>query len=965
VSRPTVPGPFRRLLRERSRLVAVGLLAATALASSGLQAGAVAALRATLDSQWRGAYDILVTARDTVAPIEGMLPPNALGAAGGLSLDDVELVRRVDGVGIAAPIGEIAVPSLQFAQPNIAIPAALAGVTEQARAFRITVEYTTDDGLGERIVDTKVFDIAVEGSLPPASTDPDPECSVTGSSFNDFTIPDGDLYPAIEAWMCSSGRETGNGVYQSFGGDGWGYSGEVAPGILEFGISEAPQTVTRIVLIDPEAERELLGERADFLDELIALDPSPSTDVRVMDDWAAADGGPHGQDYLADQEEAAALGFGYPPEVVDELRRLYAANGADWDAEFESGFGAVYFPLLVADASPAALSARITFEDFGPVVRTEPDPETGMQMGTPYRLPESMTPEATGTFVGEAVADLSGVLNPFLEAVPGIAWPGADDAAVETLSDYSALSVMASARVATAPYEVTDDGIVLRAAGHREPAHPQANTGPPNYFDVRADAESLGVESVYNGFESPTSFTRGAIAVPIGSFSTEGLTADEDAASFVPLGAYQDVLATIIGGDHAGAELAPSVTGLGLVSPRTVAIGSLASVAEWSDGSPVSAIRVRVDGITGYSTESQERVVEVARAIEALGLRATIVAGSSPSPQQVRVLDYAFGSTDGEPQTVGELGTVEQNWSELGAAARAELSLDAATLAALAIALAAAVVLLGAVQIAGIPGRRAQSTALRELGFTSARTARWYLAEELPGLVGLGAVAALAVVLSGGSTLSLRTVGVATGAAVLLSVLSVVLGSRPGRPARVRRRRSNRRGVATVAAFGARQVVLHPFASVLHFAGIALVGLAGGALAGGLLRGREESGRSILARLLGDALLVPQLALGAVGVGAGIALVVLVRRVDLRRRAVQWQTLHAAGWTSGQLAVAQRVEGAVVVAPAVILAIAGAWGGATAFAPDVAAWIVATIAGLSAVATAGASLLAARERTRP
>jgi hypothetical protein len=105
--------------------------------------------------------------------------------------------------------------------------------------------------------------------------------------------------------------------------------------------------------------------------------------------------------------------------------------------------------------------------------------------------------------------------------------------------------------------------------------------------------------------------------------------------------------------------------------------------------------------------------------------------------------------------------------------------------------------------------------------------------------------------------------------------------------------------------------------------------------------------------------------LGAVGVVAGIALVVLVRRIDLRRRAAQWQTLHAAGWTSGQLAVAQRVEGAVVVAPAVILAIAGAWGGATAFAPDVAAWIVATIAGLSAVATAGASLLAARERTRP
>jgi hypothetical protein len=130
------------------------------------------------------------------------------------------------------------------------------------------------------------------------------------------------------------------------------------------------------------------------------------------------------------------------------------------------------------------------------------------------------------------------------------------------------------------------------------------------------------------------------------------------------------------------------------------------------------------------------------------------------------------------------------------------------------------------------------------------------------------------------------------------------------------------------------------------------------------LRGREQSGSSILAGLLADALLVPQLALGAVGVVAGIALVVLVRRIDLSRRATQWQTLHAAGWTSGQVALAQRVEGAIVVAPAVVLAVSAAWLGATTFAPDVAAGIVATVTGLCAAATAGASLLVARERTR-
>jgi hypothetical protein len=400
------------------------------------------------------------------------------------------------------------------------------------------------------------------------------------------------------------------------------------------------------------------------------------------------------------------------------------------------------------------------------------------------------------------------------------------------------------------------------------------------------------------------------------------------------------------------------------VSPRTVAIGSLDSVADWPDGAPVSAVRVRVGDIDGYTTPAQERVVAVAQAIEELGFRATIVAGSSPSPQQVRVLDYAFGTADGDAQTVGELGTIEQSWSELGAAARAELSLSAATLAGLVIALAAAVVLLGAVQLAGIPGRRVQATALRELGFPRGRIARWYLAEEAPTLLGLGAVAAVAVVLSGGSTLSVQTIGVAGAAAVGLSVLAVVVGSRPAGLPRVRRRRSNRRGVPSVAAFGARQVMLHPLASLLHFGGILLVGLSGGALAAGLLRGREESGRSILARLLSDTLFVPQVALGVVGVAAGIALVALVRRIDLRRRATQWQTLHAAGWTSGQLALAQRVEGLLVVVPGVLLAAAAAWFGTALLAPDVEPWIVAIVTGGCAAATAAVSILAAREGTR-
>ncbi len=962
MTRDRVPGPLRRLLRERSRLVAIGLLAATALASSGLQAGAIAALRASLDANWRGAYDILVTAADAPAPVDGMLPPNALGAAGGLSLTDVETVRAVAGVEVAAPIGEIAIPSLTWVHPRIVVPLDAFGIDEAPRAFRLTVDYTTDDGLGERVVARRVFEVIADLS-PPAVEFPDaPPCTGEGSGINDVTLRDPAEYPALAAWFCGDRRmERTGGVFLDYGGNGWGGGGEVGEGVFEFSMDGAPQTVSRIVLVDPRAERALLGDRAAFLDPLIDLAPTTTTGPLEITAWARDDGGEFGQAFLDQQGRIGESP--YPPDVLDDIRRLYAANGKDWDAEWASGFGATYMPLVVAENAPASLGARLTVEDFGEAARRSAD-ASGMPVGFPYVFPEGLVAGEPGALIGTSAADLSGLLNPFVDTQPKILWPGSDDAISDVLPLYNSLGIPSSARVTAAPFTVTEDGILLSSSGYREPTY-GANKQMPDYFGLRADPEELGVETAYGGFEAEHTVRQGGTGVvPIGSFTTDGLAVGDDVANYVPLGAYQELGAVIVDGEHAGSTLQPSVTGLGLVSPRTVAIGSLASLGENVDREPVSAIRVRVADIAGYSTSAQERVVAVAQAIEDLGFRATIVAGSSPSPQQVRVLDYAFGTVDGETQRVGELGTIEQNWSELGAAARAELSLSAATLAGLVIALAAAVVLLGAVQLAGIPGRRVQASALRELGFPRGRIARWYLAEELPALLGLGAVAALAIWLSGGSTLSFQTIGVAGAAAVAFSVAAVVTGSRPERMRRIRRRRSNRRGVPTVAAFGARQVVLHPLASTLHFAGILLVGLSGGALAAGLLRGREESGRSVLARLLSDTLLVPQLALGAVGVAAGIALVVLVRRIDLRRRATQWQTLHAAGWTSGQLALAQRVEGLLVVVPAIVVASAAGWFGSTLLAPDVAPWIVAVVTGACAVATAAVSILVSREGTR-
>ena len=104
-----VPGAARRLWRDRQRVVALGLLALTAVAASGLQSTSAAVLQQTLDENWRGSYDILVTQQGKDPVTAGMLHSDALvdATSGRLSRDDLELIRSLPGVEVAAPIAEV------------------------------------------------------------------------------------------------------------------------------------------------------------------------------------------------------------------------------------------------------------------------------------------------------------------------------------------------------------------------------------------------------------------------------------------------------------------------------------------------------------------------------------------------------------------------------------------------------------------------------------------------------------------------------------------------------------------------------------------------------------------------------------------------------------------------------------------------------------------------------------------
>ncbi|MFT4052536.1 MAG: hypothetical protein QM677_09845, partial [Microbacterium sp.] len=311
-------------------------------------------------------------------------------------------------------------------------------------------------------------------------------------------------------------------------------------------------------------------------------------------------------------------------------------------------------------------------------------------------------------------------------------------------------------------------------------------------------------------------------------------------------------------------------------------------------------------------------------------------------------------------QEVGDLGTVVQRWSELGAAARVSLAVGGASFAVLALALAAAALLLAAVQLSGIPTRRAQAAVMRELGFTRARIARWFAGEEVPGIALIVVVAGVAVVSSGGTALVWTTAAIVAATVTLAGLVGVVAGSRHRTGAQPRDARSRRLGARSAAGFGARQALVHPFTTGVHALSLIIVGLAAAALVAAVSSGRADAGRSSLAEVITGGQALPQAALGASGILGGILLARLTRRLDLTRRARQWDALRAAGWTTRQLALAQRVEGAVIVVP--VLVVTGVLAALGAHAVGAAPAL--TYAGIAVAAATVTALVAFSARTR-
>lgn len=135
---------LERLRRQRRRalamLVSVGAAVSAFLALTASAEQAALQLTETVDANYRSSYDLLVRPAATRTPFErtdGLGRPNHLsGIFGGISQQQLETVKRVAGVQVAAPIAMIGT-----VMESVTIPVDLTHLV--AGKGRVALRYST------------------------------------------------------------------------------------------------------------------------------------------------------------------------------------------------------------------------------------------------------------------------------------------------------------------------------------------------------------------------------------------------------------------------------------------------------------------------------------------------------------------------------------------------------------------------------------------------------------------------------------------------------------------------------------------------------------------------------------------------------------------------------------------------------------------------------------------------------
>lgn len=411
--------------------------------------------------------------------------------------------------------------------------------------------------------------------------------------------------------------------------------------------------------------------------------------------------------------------------------------------------------------------------------------------------------------------------------------------------------------------------------------------------------------SVYANDGSPVSLLQVGVFDPT-------LINQVSAFARVPMETYQAPEAT--GADPesiealGGGPLLPNSNVGGYLTTPPMAITTLDAVRRVADAlpnpdAPISAVRVRLAGVTAADTAAMARAAEVAERIRtATGLTVDVTLGSSATPQAVLLAAGDFG----RPELL-----LREGWSRKGVASVVISAVNSRSALLLGLILVVCGLFLANAANSAVRARRRELALLHCLGWSGWRLLGLILGEmALAGAIAgvAAAAAAIPIGLLGGLRIPMLLALAAVPASIVVAVLAgVIPAARAARthpgpdlhvPARGPRFGRGRR--RTVFALALSHVIRAPGRELG-----AVVALAIGVSALTVLvsiNGIFQQALTGTATLLGEAVLtrvavVDQLAVVVIVLLGGIAVADLLF-LNIRERGAELATLQAIGWSA-------------------------------------------------------------------
>ncbi len=889
--------------------VLVGL---SIVGTAWVHAGATEAAHQLLDSRWRGAYDILVTAEDeraqTADDAGDALPPYAIATARSrLSMDDLERIRAVPDVDVAAPVGDVLIrPRSDGSRVMYQVPLP-SSLDDDVHALRVDLALTVGEERERRSLRHAKYALVLDlsGGASQVGVVGDEIVSADDCVTSKDAEPNCHLVQRVPVTWAPV-DEPAN-VTQS--------SGYLSGDRLLFELPTLIETYPRILFVDPSAERRLLGDAGDILAPLSVVAPDFSV----------------GDLQKANSDPAFP---GQRDEVGAWLRSVPLSH-----ASGEGDRERLVMPIVVASGSDLDATLTITVDTGFDAPTIAPDSGAGGIFA--WRFPADLLSGRAGDQREALSFDASSLIASADPKTAIFPLPGFDGGDRLAAAPPSLTRVREWAFTTPLRPHASGDRLSLEIDEYLTPSAAESvDASGDRWLDFDAQARSGSSEPVAHEVVHTSSVAEGQGSLLV-AVSEVSFSAPADAtASTVPLATVDGTETRIRAGDGATSQrVPPSFSGLGLSSTRPTAFANVASAGLLGMQAPISSVRVRVAGVSdGYTPENLTKVQRVVDVLRSNGYHAVMVAGSSRASVAIDVSGYP-SAADHDSGTHGETVPViiEQEWSELGAVSRVDTVVSDGNQAFALVSVLCAVVLFALLMYAELPARRHTASVLSTLGWTRGWIHRAFWREDLLpiALICTGAVAGAvcaSVTNSGSYTVPTHLAPALCAIAFVGAPGAAWLGIRvtTTAPSRSPRRRRpwgdcRRFGLSHCSVAGAFFAARDARTVILTAAPVLLAALATGGATVLVTSIAEDSGKSDIATLVVDQNQVAHALLACTGLIAAAGLLVATAKMLSAQLRVRARVLWQCGWTHAQRRRARVTEVASATVPATTLATLAVW----------------------------------------